>query len=179
MNCPCEELFGLYEDMLNLHIKTKTTDLVFHKESAGFYEIMFSVFHDIAEAMQDGKMSPGIDWIQARKEAYDILMKTKSMIEKLVNENKDIAMDNVLRWLVDKLWFNCGASRALLDWEAKAEEPSNQEPSEKEEPEEESADDVSDYWMKVEVEMESEDEEEEDEEEEEEPKKKPEDEEMW
>jgi len=36
-----------YIDMLTIHIDTKTTDVVFHKETEKFYETLFDVAHEI------------------------------------------------------------------------------------------------------------------------------------
>ncbi len=140
MNCPCDKLFGLYEEMLGLHIWTKTNDLVFHKASEWFYGTLFDVFHGISEAMQDSKMASPVDCDTAKKRSYEILMEAKSLVEAMVNENKDIAVDNVLRGLVDKLWFDCGTARGFSDWKKESpvevKEESNEEESESEEPEE-------------------------------------------
>ena len=168
--------------MLDLHIKTKTTDTVFHKESLFFYETLFDVFHDAKEAMQDSKQESGIDGKEARAKSYKLLEEAKSILESMVNSNKDIAVDNVLRGLVEKLWFQCGSSRALCDCKDSSELESNQETSESEEPakseeeEPESKDDVSSYGMEIEVvpadDSEEDEEDEEDEEESEEDKEK-------
>ena len=179
MNCPCDELRQLYTDMLDLHIGTKTNDIVFHKASEGFYETLFDVLHQVKEAMQDSKQAAPINAGEARKESYTILEKVKTLLTKMVEENKDVGVDNVLRGLVDKVSFDCGTARWFTSWE----QASNQEPSEKETPAEEKADeakedpaeeatetpeeekaeeaeedesdnskwDVSDYWMTVEI----------------------------
>jgi len=36
-----------YTEMLQIHIDTKTTDLLFHKETESFYDTLFEVAHKI------------------------------------------------------------------------------------------------------------------------------------
>lgn len=180
MQCNCEELFDLYKEMFFLHVNTKTNDIVFHKASEGFYETLFSVAHGVAEAMQDTKMSSPTDNKKARSQSYNILEKAKKMLETMVESNKDIAMDNVLRWLVDKLWFECGTARWFYDGdkdsdvtiekdspEVKKDEDSDESETVKEDESEEDEEsdkddswDIADYGMTVEVvDIEDEDEE--------------------
>lgn len=140
-----KELFSLYEELYNLHVGTKTNDTVYHSASASLYEDLFNVVHSVDEAMQDSKQESPVDPKMARKRTYEIIEKAKSIVEGLVNSNKDMAVDNVLRGLVDKLGFDCGNARALIAWcsmkwgEDKLEEPV-EEPTE--EPEEEAEEDT-------------------------------------
>lgn len=108
-----KEIFALYEEMFHLHVGTKTNDTVFHKASEAFYETLFDVAHQTDESMQDSKQASPIDPVMARKRAYEIIEEAKSIVEGMVNSNKDMAVDNVLRGLVDKLGFDCGNARAL------------------------------------------------------------------
>lgn len=112
-----KELFSLYEEMFDLHVWTKTNDAVFHKSSEAFYEALFNAAHWVDEAMQDSKQASPINPSEARKKSYVIMEKAKKIVEDLVNSNKDIAVDNVLRGIVDNLWFNCGNARAFAAWE--------------------------------------------------------------
>ncbi len=159
--------------MFLLHVGTKTNDIVFHKASEGFYETLFDVAHGVAEAMQDTKMNSPINAKQARTQSYDILEKAKGLLESMVNENKDIAMDNVLRGLVDKLWVECGTARgfyagtpeddATKETKTEEDKPSTEEVKEEEAPESEDEEedenkdaDASAYWMEIKVEVEDE-----------------------
>jgi len=36
-----------YLEMLEIHIDTKTTDIVFHEKTADFYEKLFNIAHQI------------------------------------------------------------------------------------------------------------------------------------
>lgn len=155
MNFPGKELFALYEEMVSLHIGTKTNDLVFHQASAGFYDTLFAAFHDTAEAMQDGKMSQPTNPAEAKSKAYAILMKAKEMLSSMVESNSDIALDNKLRGLVDKLTFDCGTARGFTDSKDEAKEVSEEDGSEQDTPEdEEESDDVSSYGIEIEPEEE-------------------------
>lgn len=151
MNFPGKELFALYEEMLSLHIGTKTNDLVFHQASADFYDTLFASFHDVAEAMQDGKMSAPTNPEEAKSKAYAILMKAKELLSSMVESNSDIALDNKLRGLVDKLTFDCGTARGFTDSKDEAVE---EEVSEEEDESEEESDDVSSYGIEIEPEEE-------------------------
>jgi len=152
MNFPGKELFALYEEMLNLHIGTKTNDLVFHQASADFYDTLFSVFHDTAEAMQDGKMSQPTNPTEAKSKAYAILMKAKEILSSMVESNSDIALDNKLRGLVDKLTFDCGTARGFTD--SKGDTDTEEVETEETEESEEESDDVSSYGIEIEPEEE-------------------------
>lgn len=126
-----DKLSELYDEMLNLHIGTKTNDTVFHAASAAFYETLFDALHDSKEAMQDSKQAKPVDAKMARKRAYEILEEAKWILEGMVNSNKDMAADNVLRGLVDKLGFSCGNARALCPCNNDAtEEPAEDEATE-------------------------------------------------
>jgi hypothetical protein len=48
-----KEALQAYTDMLLLHIDTKATDVVFHKETEEFYESLFEVAHKIGEKYVD------------------------------------------------------------------------------------------------------------------------------
>lgn len=132
-----KELFSLYEEMFDLHVWTKTNDTVFHKASESFYEDLFDVVHGVDEAMQDSKQAPTTDPKMARKRAYEIIEKAKGIVEGLVNSNKDMAVDNVLRGLVDKLGFDCGNARALCPCNKDATKDEDTETPEEEVKEEE------------------------------------------
>jgi len=153
----CDKVFDLYKEMLELHIGTKTNDIVFHQASKWFYETLFSAFHDAKEVLQDSKQESPVNAEDARKKSYKLLEEAKGILTSMVESNKDIAVDNVLRWLVDKLGFDCGTARGFCGCDKASEAESNQEPSEKEEPaksedeEQESKDDASSYGMEVEV----------------------------
>jgi DNA-binding ferritin-like protein len=83
--------------MTELHIGTKTNDVLFHKTSAEFYETLFEVWHQIAEKSQDIGIDSPIDCEVAKKEAYSLLMETKNELEDMINKNEDMGMDNLLR----------------------------------------------------------------------------------
>lgn len=144
-----DKLSELYDEMLNLHIGTKTNDTVFHTASEGFYETLFDVMHQSKEAMQDSKQAKPVDAKMARKRAYEIIEEAKSIVEGMVNSNKDMAVDNVLRGLVDKLGFDCGSARALCpcNKDAMQEEPAEEEAKEDEmEEEAEPAEETEDEY---------------------------------
>ena len=115
MACACDEIKSLYLEILDNHIYTKTNDPVFHPASAAFYETAFAAYHGAKEAFQDSKQESPMNPKEARQKTYDALEKIKSILVSMVESNKDIGTDNVLRGLVDKISFDCGNARALLD----------------------------------------------------------------
>lgn len=118
--------------MLELHIGTKTTGLLFHQASKDFYGLLFSVFHDISEKRQDNEKDEAIDCEVAWKEAYYLLEEAKEEIEMLIKEKNTPWMDNLLRSLVDKLETACWTAKWFTKEEAeeeeKEEEPIVEEP---------------------------------------------------
>jgi hypothetical protein len=86
----CDKVLDLFKEMLELHIKTKTNDTLFHKEAKFFYETIFDAYHDVKEVMQDSKQDTPTEPKAARKRAYEILNEVKSILESMVNSNKDI-----------------------------------------------------------------------------------------
>lgn len=48
-----EKALKAYIDMLQLHIDTKTSDVVFHETTENFYETLFTVAHEIWEKHVD------------------------------------------------------------------------------------------------------------------------------
>ena len=132
-----EKLFSIYKRLLELHIQTKTTDLVFHQASEKFYDLMFSVFHDISEKRQDNELDVAIDCEVAWQEAYDLLEEAKAEIESMIEWENTKWMDNLLRGIVDKLEFACWTARGFVKKEKEEEEESKKEeekPTKKEEP---------------------------------------------
>lgn len=109
-----DKLFKLYKSMLDIHIQTKTIDKVFHEATADFYELLFSLFHEISEKRQDIEMDKPANCEEAKNEAYDLLEKAKIELEELINEENTFWMDNLLRGLYDKLEFACWTARGFL-----------------------------------------------------------------
>ncbi len=77
-----------YLEMLQIHINTKTTDLVFHEKTADFYEKLFSIAHQIGERYidKDGKLRD--DSLESQKQrAHDIIKNLQNDIEVYVKTN--------------------------------------------------------------------------------------------
>ena len=110
-------LFTLYTRMFILHIKTKTTDALFHQTSAGFYGNLFEIVHKILEKRQDIEVDSAMSCEEASAEAYDILEDAKAEIESMIEENNDIGMDNLLRSLLDSIQSDCWTARGFLEEE--------------------------------------------------------------
>lgn len=112
-----EELFSLFKQVLIAHIETKTTCPTFHDKSQEFYELLFDVFHQISEKRQDTEEDMPQMEETLIQQTYDNIEKAKLIIEWMVKEKNSIWMDNLLRWLADKLEFACGNARAFINEE--------------------------------------------------------------
>lgn len=128
-----DKLFQAYKRMLELHIATKTTSVTFHETSAKFYELLFDVFHTISEKNQDLEKEVAMDCKEASEEAYKLLEEAKSEIETMIKEDNSFWMDNLLRWLFDKLEFSCGTARSFLEKDDEKPEDKEEEEWTKEE----------------------------------------------
>ena len=109
--------------MLDLHIGTKAVDVVFHKESEAFYDMLFDIFHQVSEKNQDLEIDEPTDCESAKLEAYSLLEEAKSELEGMIKSNKDMGMDNLLRDLLDKLQFQIGTARGFYNHVKEEETP--------------------------------------------------------
>lgn len=109
-------IFEAYKQVLLAHIQTKTTESVFHKKSEEFYELLFDCFHLISEKRQDIELDE--PWNESlMKETYDNIELVKWIVEKLIWQKNSHWMDNLLRWLIDKLEGACWDARAFVEEE--------------------------------------------------------------
>lgn len=116
-----DKLFDLFKAVLLAHIETKTNDSQFHEKSQEFYEVLFDCFHLISEKRQDTEEDKMGDSDKLKQETYDNLEKAKTIIEELVNQKQTIWMDNLLRWLYDRLESSCWNARAFIEEEKEEE----------------------------------------------------------
>ncbi len=105
-----------YVDMLSIHIDTKTTDAVFHKETEAWYETLFDVAHEIWEKYVDlgGKLSDtSLD--EKMKEANKIIKNLRKDIEDY-KKNNEISLwtDDLLGSLANSLENIEGNSKGFL-----------------------------------------------------------------
>ena len=102
-----------YIDMLTIHIDTKTTDVVFHKETEKFYETLFDVAHEIWEKYVDlwWKLeNSSLD--EKKQQASKIIEDLKNSIEEY-HKNNDVTL-----WTEDLLWSLANSLEDIL-WTAK------------------------------------------------------------
>ena len=116
------KLFDLFKVVLLAHIETKVTKPLFHEKSQAFYELLFDCFHQISEKMQDTEENPPADCQTSIKSTYDSLEQAKLIIEDMIDDKPTIWMDNLLRWLCDKLEFACWNARAFIEEESEEKE---------------------------------------------------------
>lgn len=108
-----EKSIKAYLEMLTLHIDTKTTDVVFHKETEKFYDTLFDVAHSIWEKYVDLWWTLDSDsLIEKEKRANLIISNLRKEIENYKSENK------VSLWTEDLLW-SLANSLENIEWTSK------------------------------------------------------------
>lgn len=117
MDKKVSQLFDLFKVTFVSHIETKTICPTFHPKSAEFYEILFEIFHQVAEKRQDIGEDEPADEETAIQDTYDSLIEAKGILEAMVEENNSVGMDNLLRGLIDSLEGNIGDCKAFLEEE--------------------------------------------------------------
>lgn len=110
-----DKLFKIYKTILDIHIKIKTVDKVFHEFTADAYELAFDMFHLISEKRQDLEIDKPVEMLEeSENEVYDQLEKAKIELEEMIWETNTYGMDNLLRDLYDKLETMCWTARWFL-----------------------------------------------------------------
>jgi hypothetical protein len=56
-----------------------------------------------------------------------LLMETKNELEDMINKNEDMGMDNLLRWLLDRVQSQLWTARWFLDEDYEEEEKEDEE----------------------------------------------------
>lgn len=102
-----------YIEMLSIHIDTKTTDVVFHKETEWFYDSLFEVAHKIWEKYVDlwGKLSE-TSLEEKKKQANSIIVNLRKEIE-IYKENNKITL-----WTED-LFGSLANNLEDIEWTSK------------------------------------------------------------
>lgn len=105
-----------YLEMLEIHIDTKTSDLVFHEKTWDFYEKLFEIAHSIWERYVDLDWKLRDDSLDLKKQkSLEILKSLLKDIEDFWENNKlSYGTDDLLWWIADDLedliwtakWFN-------------------------------------------------------------------------
>lgn len=109
-------IFQIYKRLLEIHILTKTTDdNGFHQDTAEAYAKAFDVFHTISELRQDLEIDTPELVSSVADEAYELVEELKGLTTDMVNKNKDIAMDELLRGLVLSIAGICGNMRKHIN----------------------------------------------------------------
>jgi len=87
-----------HNDMLQIHIDTKTKDAIFHKQTEWFYENLFKIAHDIWEKNSD------LWFILNETSVDDNKEKANKIIKELKNEViKYMKNNDVTLWTEDLL----------------------------------------------------------------------------
>lgn len=105
-----------YLEMLEIHIDTKTTDVVFHEKTGDFYEKLFSVAHQLWERYVDLDGSLRNDSLDDKKKrVQEIISELRVEIENYqANNELSLWTDDLLWWLADELEDIEGTSKGFL-----------------------------------------------------------------
>jgi hypothetical protein len=98
-----KQSFDIFKILFEIHIKTKTTDRLFHEDSPQFYEFALSVFHKVYERAIDLDLVDTIDCKEARKKNLDNLIILEKAINDQIAKKNSNGMDNLLRGLADEI----------------------------------------------------------------------------
>ena len=123
-----EKILPIHNNLLNLHIDTKTVCSQFHEKSADGYEFAFDLYHTVREKRVDLWLDKPEYEEKAYKQYYDYLMSIKIILENMVKEKNSVGMDNLLRGKLDELEWHIGNAKAFLseendEYEVKKENP--------------------------------------------------------
>ncbi len=105
-----------YLEMLEIHIDTKTTDVVFHEKTGDFYEKLFEVAHSIWERYVDldGKLRED-SLEEKKKRANEIISNLKKEIETYHEKNEiTLGTEDLLGGLADELEDIEGTSKGFI-----------------------------------------------------------------
>ena len=103
-----------YIEMLSIHIDTKTSDTVFHKETEEFYETLFNIAHKVWERFVDlwwKLIDTSLE--EKKKRVNQIIVSLKKDIEDFETNNK------VSLWTQDLLW-TLADDLENIEWSSKA-----------------------------------------------------------
>lgn len=111
-----KKALAAYLEMLEIHIDTKTTDLVFHEKTADFYEQLFEIAHKIGERHVDLDGTLRTDsLVDKKKRANEIISNLKKEIELYESSNElTLGTEDLLGGLADELEDLEGTSKAFL-----------------------------------------------------------------
>lgn len=113
---------NLYINVLNIHIKTKTSDVVFHQVTEEFYEKLFDVSHKIGEKIIDLGWKLEFNNIEDVKEktGWDMKEYVYKGLDSLIKEIENYKNNNEISlWTEDLLWSVANELEEMR-WTAKA-----------------------------------------------------------
>lgn len=124
-----DNAFEIFVESLNeLHIPSITVDGPYHKDTEDLYELAFDFYHMLKEARQNAWEDEAIDICENWIRSFELAQEIEKIILDEIKENKNIGIDDELRWL---------AARALaVKWKMmrykRLEDKEKQEPEDEE-----------------------------------------------
>lgn len=109
-----KEALKAHNEMLELHIDTKTMWAGFHNESEAFYETLFNVAHQIWEKYVD------LGWKLEEEKLEEKKIRANEIISNLRKKVESYAKDNEISlWTEDLLW-SLANNLESIEWTSKS-----------------------------------------------------------
>ena len=112
-----DRVFEIFSRLLSIHIRTKTTDRNFHKDSEDAYVLAFDISHLVREMRQNLDIDEPSKVVDIADEAYDLVEELKTILEQMTRANtetNDLGYDNLLRTLAERASAVCGDMRRYV-----------------------------------------------------------------
>lgn len=105
-----------YIAMLEIHINTKTTDALFHRETEAMYEKLFETAHSIGERHVDlGWCLTDDDLAKQKQDAYALIKNLRQEMERYTEDNQiSIGTEDMLWSLAGDLEDIEGTARGFI-----------------------------------------------------------------
>ncbi len=116
MNNLYKKALEAYNEMLEIHIDTKTLDADFHKETESFYESLFDLAHNVWEKHVDlWWQLDGASLEEKKKRANEIIVNMRKEVETYAANNEiTLGTEDMLGSLANNLESIEWTSRAFL-----------------------------------------------------------------
>lgn len=100
-----QKTFDVAKDLQDYHVRTIGLDNQFHLATDSVYKDLLTMSHDVGEASEAAEQPiyPSEDCHLMHQDAFDAVEELIEEFEKEKSENKDTAVDNMLRTRIEQL----------------------------------------------------------------------------
>ena len=107
--------FAKFKRLLDIHIRVKTLDPLFHEKTEAAYEFAFDVYHKLNEKYEDTgyATTSDTDLQSLKNEAYALVEGLKADMYAEASEKTTVGTDNLVRSLADIAELICGNLRGF------------------------------------------------------------------